>query len=404
MLSSLCVLALVAHPLSVSSSRVVVDGAQVAVDLRCQSLTLVESLPIDTDGDRRVSRDELAASRDSIERYLLEGYRLTAEGTDGVERRLVGRLVGSTLHAGPPNVETERPSGAAGIPNPATNGASGVASDASGPEPLIDFRLEFASDDPLRALRIDQNLFRESDPLHRDHAQIVWNGGEPRARVLWVEDPSWTFRPDAEPRGVLASYVTLGVEHILTGYDHVAFVIALLVASRRLRSILGVVTAFTVAHSLTLAAASTGHVSVSADVVEPAIAASIVYVAVRNVVSKSDRAPWPEAFGFGLVHGLGFAGSIAETLAGETQKLVALFGFNVGVEAGQLAVVGTLLVVVLAARRWTSSNRSSHGSGADHAGTTGSPLVPRPARVVVSVLVAVAGAWWFVQRVALVVA
>jgi hydrogenase/urease accessory protein HupE len=202
----------------------------------------------------------------------------------------------------------------------------------------------------------------------------------------------------------MASYVSLGVEHILTGYDHFAFVIALLVASRRLRSILGVVTAFTVAHSLTLAAASTGHVSASADVVEPAIAASIVYVAVRNVVSKSERAPWLEAFGFGLVHGLGFAGSIAETLAGETQKLVALFGFNVGVEAGQLAVVGTLLVVVLAARRWTSSSRSQDGSGTDHADAVETPLVPRPVRVVASILVATAGAWWFVQRVALVVA
>lgn len=354
----------IAHPLSVSSSRVVVDGAHVELELRCQALTLVECLQIDTNGDRRTSQDEIDAARDTIARYVLDGYRITAGVDDaGRKEQLVGRLESARVR-------------------------DGSVTGSSAAEQLVDCVFRFEASAPLRTLHVDFTLFRAADPLHRDHAQIEWNGRAPDARVLWVEDPAWNFEPSAAPRGVFVAFVSLGIEHILTGYDHIAFVIALVVGSRRLRSILGVVTAFTLAHSITLALASMGYVHVPSNIVEPAIAASIAYVAVRNLSSRGTRSLWPEAFGFGLIHGLGFAGSIAETLASETQKLLALVGFNAGVEFGQLGVV-TAIVILLAL-----SSRASKPESAETA-----TLAPRWVRIGASSIVAVLGAYWFAARV-----
>ncbi len=358
-------LAALVHPLSVSSSRVVVDGARVDVAIRCQSLTLQESLSVDTDGDRRVSAGELAAARGVIERYLLAHYRLSADlSAEALSAPLAGCLVACRL-------------------------LEGRAIEALPSESLVEFELRFDAPSAPRGLKLDLDVFRESDALHRDHTQIVWNGAEPEARVLWVEDPTWNFVPSEAPRGVLASYVSLGIEHILTGWDHIAFVIALVVASRSLRSVLGVVTAFTIAHSITLALASLGVVRVSPWIVEPAIAASIAFVGISNVVSRRTRSLWPEAFGFGLVHGLGFAGSIAETLASERQKVLGLVGFNLGVEIGQLGVVVCLVVTLALARRLFRV--------AEQAETV---LAPRAVRVGASCVIAVLGVYWFVTRVA----
>lgn len=360
-----CFLALsaLAHPLSVSSSRVVVDGAKVDVTIRCQSLTLVESLPVDTDGDGRVSTSELDAARGDIERYLLAHYRLSGDSGEALTGKLLRERV-----------------------------LEGQAIEALPSELLVEFDLSFEAASALRGLRLDLDIFRESDAMHRDHTQIVWNGAEPEARVLWVEDPSWTFAAGERPRSVVMSYVELGVDHILTGYDHIAFVIALVVASRRLRSILGVVTAFTLAHSITLALASLGVVNVSPTIVEPAIAASIAYVGLRNVFSRKVRTLWPEAFGFGLIHGLGFAGSIAETLASEKQKVLGLVGFNAGVEVGQLGVVAALVVLLALLRRLAKMPEKQPES-------VDSGLAPKWFRIAASSVVALLGVYWFVTRI-----
>ncbi len=339
----------------------------VDVTIRCQSLTLVESLPVDSDGDGLVSTSELDAARGEIERYLLAHYRLSGDSDEG-ERALTGKLLRERI-------------------------VEGQAIEALPSELLVEFDMSFEAPSVLRGLRLDLDIFRESDAMHRDHTQIVWNGAEPDARVLWVEDPSWTFTVGAASRGVFTSYAELGIDHILTGYDHIAFVIALVVASRRLRSILGVVTAFTLAHSITLALASLGVVNVSPTIVEPAIAASIAYVGLRNVFSRKVRTLWPEAFGFGLVHGLGFAGSIAETLASEKQKVLGLVGFNAGVEVGQLGVVAALAVALTLLRR-SSKTPENQPESID------SGLAPKWVRVTASSVVALLGLYWFVMRVA----
>lgn len=142
----------------------------------------------------------------------------------------------------------------------------------------------------------------------------------------------------------------LGVAHILTGYDHLLFLLALLLGCRRVKTMLWVVTGFTLAHSLTLALAALDVVTVSARIVEPAIAASIFFVAAENF--RAAEKTWQRyalTCGFGLIHGFGFAGALRESgLGGAGAEIVKpLLGFNLGVEAGQLVVAAVLLPLLL---------------------------------------------------------
>src|SRR6185503_11254312 len=148
------------------------------------------------------------------------------------------------------------------------------------------------------------------------------------------------------PVSTFAGFLKLGVEHIWTGYDHLMFLFALLLVCPDFKSAIQVVTFFTVAHSITLAFATLNLVWVSGRVVEPAIAASIVYVGVENLIrSEGPKGRWLITFLFGLIHGFGFASilrdlGVASSTTGVTVPLVA---FNLGVEAGQIVVAGILL-------------------------------------------------------------
>jgi len=150
---------------------------------------------------------------------------------------------------------------------------------------------------------------------------------------------------------VARTYTVLGVEHILLGIDHLLFVLALLLIVRGWGRLAATITAFTVAHSLTLAAATLGWVHVPGPPVEAFIALSIVFVAAEIVHGRrgragvTARAPWIVAFTFGLLHGLGFAGALAELGLPQNSIPLALLTFNVGVELGQLAFVAAVLLV-----------------------------------------------------------
>lgn len=145
-------------------------------------------------------------------------------------------------------------------------------------------------------------------------------------------------------------YLKLGFEHILPkGLDHILFVCALFFASTRLKPLLWQVSAFTVAHTITLGLAIAGWVSVPGEIVEPIIALSIAFVAIENIVFK-DMQKWRPliVFGFGLFHGLGFAGVLTELGLPAGQLVPALLSFNVGVELGQL----TIIAIMYAVLRW----------------------------------------------------
>jgi hydrogenase/urease accessory protein HupE len=156
---------------------------------------------------------------------------------------------------------------------------------------------------------------------------------------------------------IFAAFVAHGVEHILFGYDHLLFVLALMLIVRDTRALVLTVTAFTVAHSITLALATLGVVRVPGPPVEAAIAFSIMLVAAeivrlrRGQPSLTARRPWLVAFCFGLLHGFGFAGALAEIGLPASDVPLALLAFNVGVELGQLAFIGAVLVLVAVVRR-----------------------------------------------------
>lgn len=148
--------------------------------------------------------------------------------------------------------------------------------------------------------------------------------------------------------GPAIQYLFLGYEHILPeGLDHILFVLGLFFLSSRFKSLLWQVTAFTVAHSVTLALSIFQVISISAAIVEPLIALSIVYVAVENLFTTELKLWRPlVVFGFGLIHGLGFAGVLTELGLPQRQFLSALVSFNIGVELGQLSVIVLAYMVV----------------------------------------------------------
>ena len=161
--------------------------------------------------------------------------------------------------------------------------------------------------------------------------------------TLLYEGDAGAIRLDPGFVDVVASFAVRGARHILDGFDHLLFLFALVIPFRRVRPLIGIVTAFTVAHSLTLAASAAGvapDASWFPPMVEWLIALSIVVMALANVVGVAGERRWIAAFGFGLVHGFGFSFALRESLQFSGGHLVsALFGFNVGVEIGQMAVL-----------------------------------------------------------------
>jgi HupE / UreJ protein len=180
------------------------------------------------------------------------------------------------------------------------------------------------------------------------------------------------------PTGV-AGFVHLGIEHILTGYDHLLFLFALLAGATNFWQVLGIASMFTFAHSITLSLAVTGLVHAPSAVVEPLIALSITWVAIENVLGAGRL--WRRfavTFGFGLVHGLGFADALSPLALAGWPLVRALAGFNLGVELGQMIAIALVLPIMITIGRLASA-----------------VLVYRYA----SLAVAAAGAYWLVERI-----
>ena len=187
--------------------------------------------------------------------------------------------------------------------------------------------------------------------------RIAPTGQPVQAARLTAAQTHVTVRDKPDRLNVARTYFVLGVEHILTGYDHLLFVVSLVLLLRTGWRIAKTVTSFTVAHSITLAGASLGFLGLPRAPVESTIALSIIFLAVEIVKSDgvnlrwSERYPWAVAFGFGLLHGFGFAGALAEIGLPPGETPAALLTFNLGVEAGQLIIVAVTLGLVATVRR-----------------------------------------------------
>jgi hypothetical protein len=242
-------------------------------------------------------------------------------------------------------------------------------------------------------LRLHNRMFFGDHPTHQVLLEVTTSAGLFTAALNPLA-PTWTERVSPSWLATLGEFARHGVWHIWIGYDHIAFLILLLLPSvlssasgrwqiatdRRavIRELLLIVTAFTVAHSITLGLAATGKVTLPTRPIEVAIAASIVIAGLLNLVPRAARLRTPLAFGFGLVHGFGFANALGELGASGVPVVPMLAGFNLGVEAGQLAIVAVVLPLLLWLRQL--------------------PTYPRRLMPVTSLATAMAGAIWIVQR------
>jgi hydrogenase/urease accessory protein HupE len=229
-------------------------------------------------------------------------------------------------------------------------------------------------------------------PGHREYVSITDDKGVLLAERLVgasdepvsVEFPGMKAAPPVEPAEppTFWGFLWLGITHIWTGYDHLLFLFGLLVVCRSFRSIVGIISCFTVAHSITLALATLNIVSIPSSVIEPMIAASIFYVGVENLVRRGaePRGRWALTFGFGLIHGFGFASVLRELGIGSNGHGLAmpLFTFNLGVEIGQVSIALLVLPIVWQLRK--------------------KPTFVRRGVPILSALVALAGLYWFLER------
>ncbi len=367
LLAGLCwLLALIAapaaaHTLSVAHLDIAVraDGSAATVELDLALRDLALTLPLDADRDERITWGELAAQRDAIEALAASHLALASEAGDCAlsPRALATRRYDDGAYA--------------------TLRLSARCPSWSG-------------------LRLRYALFFDRDPQHR--ALITLRQGDVAATAVARDAArvaAFGARAGAaSPDGTFAQFLREGVHHILIGYDHLLFLASLLLPAALVRErdgwrpgagfrasllrVLGVVTAFTLAHSITLALAALGWVTPASRWVEAAIAVSVLLAALNNVWPLVTQRVWLIAFGFGLIHGFGFAGALGELGLPDGARLLALVGFNLGVEVGQIAVVLLLLPLLYALRRWRGYP----------------PLAMAPA----SLAIAAIAAWWLVQR------
>jgi hydrogenase/urease accessory protein HupE len=212
--------------------------------------------------------------------------------------------------------------------------------------------------------------------------------------MLAPNEEVWTV-PEAMTRSRVArDYLVLGVEHIIGGLDHLLFVLGLLVIARTPRRILLAVTGFTLAHSITLSLSSLALISIPIVPVEAAIALSILFLAHEISRQQHDsltyRYPMLVSFGFGLLHGLGFASALGEIGLVSDEVFTSLLFFNLGVEAGQVLFILAVMALVWLLRRLPVSAMTNAGG----AGTT------RRMDLVASYLIGIPSAYWLIERVA----
>lgn len=335
-----------AHQNSVTFVRTTREGRAMTATVRIDALDLNEAIGLPS--GRSVTRELATAHGADAQRYVASRLRVSQNG-----RTCTAAPISSALD--------ERDNG-------------------WGLSVVVTYECAFR----IEVVDLQYELFFDVDGLHR--GMLTAEAGATPVQHIFQYDRRRARVGEATPLGAqLREYLSLGVEHIFTGYDHIAFLVGLLLAAatwgvrRGMRQVVGVVTAFTVAHSLTLIASALGAVSLPSSLVEPAIALSILAVALENLVAREPRARWPLTFGFGLIHGFGFAGVLRELGLPARATVGSLLAFNGGVELGQLAIV----LLVFPALAWAMSRAKR----------------PRPWRFAAATALAVMSLYWFTERV-----
>jgi hydrogenase/urease accessory protein HupE len=320
-----------AHDEMISSSHVDVGERVIVwkVDVGLEGLRKALPLP---EGD--LDEAELADQTRLVSRYLLEGVVITVN-----ERTLLGQAG----HLEP----IYEPSLVTGEPRVAR----------------VTLEMRFISTDTIRSASAHLRFFSDLTAQHRALLTIRRSGQTAEVVRLGPADVSLASDRATTTEGAASAtssrwdesrdFLVWGIRHIFSGYDHIAFLLGLLLATAVLRDVVKIVTSFTVAHSVTLLLSALQVVRLPSRLTESLIAASIVYVAVENIFGQKSRLRyrWLVAFGFGLVHGLGFATDLRERLAESGRVVFPVLSFNVGVEVGQLAIVAMALPLLVLLRK-----------------------------------------------------
>ena len=299
-----------AHDPGLSKAALTLEEKRLEARVTFAPLDVDVLIPLDADGDEKVSVAEFLAASSDVEKLAT--------------RILEVRFDGEPVPGERPVVELDE--------------ENNVHLRVSWPRPTAE-RIEIRS------------TFIASLPVgHRQHLSLVDAQGKIlRERFLdaTVNRIETSLTAPTTEQGPFWQFLALGVEHILIGYDHILFLLALLVVGGSFWTAAGIITSFTVAHSITLALATFDLVQLPSSVVEPLIAASIVYVGFENLFRRRPSRRWLLTFAFGLIHGLGFAAVLRELGVGVGGSVVApLLGFNLGVEVGQICIALVVLPLV----------------------------------------------------------
>ena len=339
-----------AHQVNLSTAR---------VELSPQRLVAVEVALKGSDADRLVGTQvfdeqkglvdpaKVAASAAPIAAYV--GAHVAVTGTDGT---------------------------------PCAPGAAEVVADGDG----VIIRNSFSCQNVAGDLVYHSTVLTASERTAR---QVVLIGAGENAAQALLDDTHTTVTLSAPAPPLWATmrrYLVTGIEHIFLGYDHIAFLIAIVLWAQRLWPVIKIVTAFTLAHSLTLSLAALQIVVIPSTLVEPAIAASIVFVALENFFSRDVGGRWRVTFAFGLIHGFGFAGALQEFGLPANAVVPALAAFNLGVEIGQVAIVSIVVPVLMAVDQMFAADRAV-------------PVRAAPLVYALSAVITVLGGYWLLTRV-----
>ena len=304
-----------AHPANVAYARVTIGevAVDVALSLNLFELDLVLSLDRDLDG--RVDAAELDGRRADVTDYLHRTVGVSASG----------RALAAVVLALEPGRSRD-----------------GRAT--------LEATLRFRGASPLRDVVVRCEPLTELGADHTTLARIDAGG----ASREFVFRAGVTYRDAPGLAATALEFLKLGVVHIFIGYDHIAFLVALLLTGASLAAVIKIITAFTAAHSLTLSLAALDVVTLPPVLVEAGIALSIVYVAAENLFTTRREGRWIVSFVFGLVHGFGFAAVLKELGLPSSALVTSLITFNVGVELAQVAIVAAALPILyaLARTRW----------------------------------------------------
>ncbi|MFC5653237.1 HupE/UreJ family protein [Paenibacillus solisilvae] len=211
--------------------------------------------------------------------------------------------------------------------------------------------LDFPIDEGAQALEIHYGLFFEdNDPMHRNIATYEWK--EKEGQVVFNSGEQDFHSGKSSLFNQVLRFIELGFHHIMIGYDHILFVIALVLGSRKIKDVFKIITVFTLAHSVTLGLTAFHLVSIPPEIVEPLIALSIAFVALESVMGLNSKLRILVVFAFGLIHGIGFAGALELTSAWTWSALLSLASFNIGVECGQALIIFLLFPLLIFVRRF----------------------------------------------------